>query len=333
MDEPNLGSVSPKNHHLLSWVKEVSALTQPEKIFWVDGSEAEKSFLLKDAVNQGVLIALNQEKLPGCYYHRSNPNDVARVEQCTYICTPAKDQAGPTNHWAAPREMHERLRGMLQGAMKGRTMYVVPYLMGPPGSPLTKVGVEITDSLYVVLNMRIMSRMGQIALDQLGPSDDFNRGIHSLLDCHPDRRIIAHFPQENAIISVGSGYGGNVLLGKKCLALRIGSYLGREQGWMAEHMLDEARIRRQTLRHQPRSRILWGCPRHELSVEPQRHGDDRSGHDLYECRPHPRWRGLVGGNGRTSPRRNDRLAGATLDAGVRRKGRPPELPVYLADAK
>ena len=237
MDEPKLGSVTPKNHHLLSWVKEVSTLTQPDQIFWVDGSEAEKSFLLNDAVNQGVLIALNQEKLPGCYYHRSNPNDVARVEQCTYICTPAKDPAGPTKHWAAPREMHERLRGMLQGAMKGRTMYVVPYLMGPPGSPLTKIGVEITDSLYVVLNMRIMSRMGQVALDQLGTSHDFNRGIHSLLDCHPDRRIIAHFPQENAIISVGSGYGGNVLLGKKCLALRIGSYLGREQGWMAEHML------------------------------------------------------------------------------------------------
>ena len=160
MDEPKLGSVTPKNHHLLSWVKEVSTLTQPDQIFWVDGSEAEKSFLLNDAVNQGVLIALNQEKLPGCYYHRSNPNDVARVEQCTYICTPAKDQAGPTNHWAPPREMHERLRGMLQGAMKGRTMYVVPYLMGPPGSPLTKIGVEITDSLYVVLNMRIMSRIG-----------------------------------------------------------------------------------------------------------------------------------------------------------------------------
>ncbi len=237
MGTHSFGTNIPHNTALRAWVEQTAAITNPDRIFWVEGSDDEKQHLLSQAVASGVLIELNEEKLPGCYYHRSNPNDVARVEQCTYICTPAKDQAGPTNNWAAPREMYEKLNGMLRGAMKGRTMYVVPYLMGPPGSPLTKVGVEITDSIYVVLNMRIMSRMGQIALDQLGASDDFNRGTHSVLDCHPDRRIIAHFPQDNAIVSVGSGYGGNVLLGKKCLALRIGSYLGREQGWMAEHML------------------------------------------------------------------------------------------------
>ena len=150
------------NPSLCAWVDQTTALTDPDRIFWVDGSEAEKEHLLAEAVAQGVLLKLNEEKLPGCYYHRSNPNDVARVEQCTFICTPARDQAGPTNNWAPPREMYDRLHGLLRGAMKGRTMYVVPYLMGPPGSPLTKVGVEITDSIYVVLNMRIMSRIGRI---------------------------------------------------------------------------------------------------------------------------------------------------------------------------
>ncbi len=237
MTTHTFGTGDPANPTLGAWVEQIRSLAQPDRVFWVDGSVEERDYLLVEAVAQGVLIQLNPEKLPGCYYHRSNPNDVARVEQCTFICTPARDQAGPTNNWAAPREMYEKLYALLKGGMRGRTMYVVPYLMGPPGSPLTKVGVEITDSIYVVLNMRIMSRMGKVALDQLGASDDFNRGVHSVLDCHPDRRFIAHFPQDNAIISVGSGYGGNVLLGKKCLALRIGSYLGREQGWMAEHML------------------------------------------------------------------------------------------------
>ena len=237
MDTSHFGTYAPKNDTLRAWVEEVRSLVTPAHIFWVNGSEEEKELLLDRAVADGVLLKLNQEKLPGCYYHRSNSNDVARVEQFTFICTPAKDEAGPTNNWAPPAEMYTKLFRMLEGAMKGRTMYVVPYLMGPPGSPLTKVGVEITDSIYVVLNMRIMSRMGKVALDQLGNGKDFNRGIHSVLDCNPDRRFICHFPQDNAIISVGSGYGGNVLLGKKCLALRIGSYLARQQGWMAEHML------------------------------------------------------------------------------------------------
>ncbi len=233
----SLGQKQPANETLRAWVEKMAAHCQPDQVVWCDGSEAEKEHLTREAVSQGVLIELNQEKLPGCYYHRSNPNDVARVEQFTYICTPARDSAGPTNNWADPKEMYAKLYGMLEGCMRGRTMYVIPYLMGPAGSPISKVGVELTDSIYVVLNMRIMSRMGQVALDHLGDSDDFNRGVHSTLDLNPERRIIAHFPQDNTIISVGSGYGGNVLLGKKCLALRVGSYLGRRQGWMAEHML------------------------------------------------------------------------------------------------
>lgn len=231
------GQILPANKQLLAWVKEVAELTTPDQIFWCDGTEKEKEFLTQQAVNQKILIKLDQKKWPGCYYHHSNPNDVARVEQSTFICCERKEDAGPTNNWAAPKEMVDKLHSLLRGAMKGRTMYVIPYLMGPAGSPMTKVGVELTDSIYVVLNMRIMTRMGEVALKHLGGSSDFNRGIHSVLDCDPARRYICHFPQDNAIISVGSGYGGNVLLGKKCLALRIGSALGRDEGWLAEHML------------------------------------------------------------------------------------------------
>ena len=237
MRQSSLGNRNTQNQSLISWVESQIQLCQPDQVHWCDGSEAERDNLTNQAVTQGILVRLNQEKLPGCYYHRSNPNDVARVEQCTFICTQMQEDAGPTNNWMAPKAMYDKLRGLCAGAMKGRTMYVVPYLMGPAGSPLTKVGIELTDSLYVVLSMRIMARMGQVALEQLGDSDDFNRGLHCMLDLHPDRRFIAHFPQDNAVISVGSNYGGNVLLGKKCLALRIGSYLGRNEGWMAEHML------------------------------------------------------------------------------------------------
>ena len=225
------------NPHVLRFVKETATLCQPDKIYWCNGSEAEKTALTEEAVAKGILLKLNPEKLPGCYYHRSSSNDVARVEQFTFICTETADEAGPTNNWAAPKDMYAKLNGLLAGAMKGRTLYVIPYLMGPLGSPLTKVGIEITDSIYVVLSMRVMTRMGKVAYDQLGESDDFNHGIHSMLDINPDRRFIAHFPDDNAIISVGSNYGGNVLLGKKCLALRMGSYLARKQGWLAEHML------------------------------------------------------------------------------------------------
>lgn len=220
-----------------AWVQEMAQLCQPDNIFWCDGSEAEKEFLTQKAVDSGILIKLDQKKWPGCYYHRSNPNDVARVEECTFICTKAKEDAGPTNNWAPPVEMYQKLYHLARGGMKGRTMYVVPYLMGPPGSPLTKAGVELTDSIYVVLSMRIMTRIGNVAWQHLGNDGEFNRGLHCMLDVDPSRRFIAHFPQDNAIISVGSNYGGNVLLGKKCLALRIGSFLAREEGWMAEHML------------------------------------------------------------------------------------------------
>jgi phosphoenolpyruvate carboxykinase (GTP) len=233
----NLGTCNTTNAIVINWVREMAAICQPDQVFWCNGSEAEKQALTERAVSAGVLLKLNPEKLPGCYYHRSNPNDVARVEQCTYICTENEAEAGPTNNWAPPKEMKEKMLGLARGGMKGRTMYVIPYLMGPPGSAMSKVGIELTDSLYVVLNMRIMTRMGDIAYQQLGASDDFNRGLHCMLDVHPDRRFICHFPRENLIISVGSGYGGNVLLGKKCLALRIGSFLGRQEGWMAEHML------------------------------------------------------------------------------------------------
>jgi phosphoenolpyruvate carboxykinase (GTP) len=237
MNNQNFGKCCVTNRSINGFVDETVALCRPENVFWCDGSDEEKDFLTALAVKHGVLIELNQKKLPGCYYHRSNPNDVARVEQCTYICTPTQEEAGPTNNWMAPKDMHRKLRALVDGGMKGRTLYVVPYLMGPPGSPLAKVGVEITDSIYVVLSMRIMARMGKVALDHLGESDDFNRGLHCMLDLDPARRYIAHFPQENSVVSVGSNYGGNVLLGKKCLALRVGSYLGRREGWFAEHML------------------------------------------------------------------------------------------------
>jgi phosphoenolpyruvate carboxykinase (GTP) len=226
-----------ENPAVLAWVAETARLCQPEDVHWCDGSEEEKEILTAKAVASGVLIRLNQEKLPGCHYHRSLPGDVARVEQSTYICTPSESEAGPTNHWTAPAVMYARLRQLCDGAMKGRTLYVIPYLMGPPGSPMAKVGFELTDSIYVVLSMRIMTRLGRVAYEHLGAGADFNRGLHCMLDLDPELRYIAHFPRDNTIISVGSDYGGNVLLGKKCLALRIGSYLGRNEGWLAEHML------------------------------------------------------------------------------------------------
>ena len=237
MTQKSLGQCNTTNKALLAWVEDMVKLCQPDRIFWCDGSEAEKEALTAEAVAKGILIKLNPKKLPGCYYHRSHPNDVARVEDRTFICTPMQDEAGPTNNWTAPKEMHKKLNGLCAGGMRGRTMYVVPYLMGPLGSPLNKVGIELTDSIYVALSMRIMTRMGDIAHQQLGNSDEFNRGLHSMLDMNPANRYIAHFPQDNAIISVNSNYGGNVLLGKKCLSLRIGSYLGRNEGWLAEHML------------------------------------------------------------------------------------------------
>lgn len=237
MTTPSNETTLTTNKALLLWVAEMTRLTKPDSVVWCDGSEEERVRLTERAVKEGVLEPLNAEKHPGSYFHRSNSNDVARVENLTFICTPTKEEAGPTNNWMAPDDAYAKLSKLFDGSMKGRTMYVIPYIMGPAGSPLAKVGIEVTDSIYVVLNMRIMARMGKIALDMLGQSNDFNRGLHSVADCNPDRRFICHFPQDNTIWSIGSGYGGNVLLGKKCLALRVGSYLGRKEGWLAEHML------------------------------------------------------------------------------------------------
>jgi phosphoenolpyruvate carboxykinase (GTP) len=231
------GKAPTSNAHLTKWVDEMAKLCKPDRIVWCDGSAEEKKRLTAEAVASKVLIPLDQKKWPNCYYHHSNPNDVARVEHLTFICTPTKEEAGPTNNWMDPQEAYHKLGGLFEGSMKGRTMYVVPYVMGPAKSPFSKIGIELTDSIYVALNMGIMARMGKVALDLLGDRDDFNKGLHSVRDCSPDNRFICHFPKDNAIWSVGSGYGGNALLGKKCLALRIASYLARTEGWLAEHML------------------------------------------------------------------------------------------------
>jgi phosphoenolpyruvate carboxykinase (GTP) len=222
---------------LKRWVDECARLCQPDTVVWCDGTAAEKDRLTAEAVASGETILLNQEVLPGCIYHRTAHNDVARTENLTFICTPNKDDAGPTNNWMSPQEGYARAGGYFRGAMKGRTMYVIPFSMGPVGSPFSKIGIELTDSIYVVLNMRIMTRIGQPVLDALGDGGEFTRGLHSKADLDINKRLILHFPEDNAIWSVGSGYGGNVLLGKKCLALRIASHLGRQEGWLAEHML------------------------------------------------------------------------------------------------
>ncbi len=234
---PTKTELPTANPHLTRWVEEMATLCKPDRIHWCDGSEAERRSLTELAVAQKILLPLDGKRWPGCYYHHSNPNDVARVEHLTFICTPTREEAGPTNHWMEPKEAYRKLGALFDGSMRGRTMYVVPYVMGPADSPFAKVGVELTDSVYVVLNMRLMTRMGRVALERLGASDAFNRGLHSVADCSPERRFICHFPQDNTIWSVGSGYGGNALLGKKCLALRIASYLARNEGWLAEHML------------------------------------------------------------------------------------------------
>ncbi len=226
------------NKNVLQWVDEMVALCKPDKVVWIDGSDEQLDGLKKEAISTGEMIELNQEKLPGCLYHRTLPNDVARVEDRTFICSTNKEDAGPTNNWKDPKEMHAMLDPMYDGVMKGRTMYVIPYSMGPIGSKMSKVGVEVTDSIYVVLNMDIMTRMGKQAFVQLGDeSNDFVRGLHSKADVDPEKRYIVHFPEENTICSINSAYGGNVLLGKKCFALRIASYQGKNEGWMAEHML------------------------------------------------------------------------------------------------
>jgi phosphoenolpyruvate carboxykinase (GTP) len=222
---------------LEQWVDQSAKLTQPQNIVWCDGSEAEYQRLIQEMLALGTLTELNQKEYPGCYLHRSDPSDVARTEHLTFVCTSKQEDAGPNNNWMPPAEAKEKVGALFSGSMKGRTMYVVPYIMGPTASPYSQIGVELTDSPYVAVSMRIMTRMGKAALDRLGSSDNYVKGLHSLGDLSPDRRFIMHFPEERLIWSVGSGYGGNALLGKKCFALRLGSYMAREEGWLAEHML------------------------------------------------------------------------------------------------
>lgn len=226
-----------QNKTAQAWLDEMAAMCQPSDIVLITGDEAQLEALREEAVSTGEMIKLNEEKLPGCYYHRTAPNDVARVEDRTFICTPTEKEAGPINNWMAPDEMYAKLKALYKGSMQGRTMYVIPYSMGPVGSPYSKIGIELTDSIYVVLNMAIMTRVGQAVLDTLGDSAEFTKCLHAKKDVNPDDRYIVQFPQDNTIWSINSAYGGNVLLGKKCFALRIASYLGKNQGWMAEHML------------------------------------------------------------------------------------------------
>ena len=225
------------NKSVLDWIEDKVALVQPDKIVWIDGSEEQLEALRAEACRTGEMIELNQEKLPGCYYHRTAPNDVARVEDRTLICSKKEEDAGPTNHWKDPQEAYKMLYDIARGSYRGRTMYVIPYSMGPVGSPFSKAGIELTDSIYVVLNMSIMTRVGQNVLDVLGDSNDWVRGLHCKCSVDPENRWICQFPEDNTIISVNSAYGGNVLLGKKCFALRIASYQGKNEGWQAEHML------------------------------------------------------------------------------------------------
>ena len=225
------------NKSVLAWIEEMKNLLNPDKVVWIDGSEEQLEALRKEACETGEMIKLNEEKLPGCYLHRTRENDVARVEDRTFICCRDEKDAGPTNNWKDPKETYQMLFDIARGSYKGRTMYVIPYSMGPVGSPLAKIGYEVTDSIYVVLNMSIMTRVGTAVEEVLGDSEDWIKGLHAMCDVDPEKRYICHFPEDNYIISVNSAYGGNVLLGKKCFALRIASYLGKCEDWMAEHML------------------------------------------------------------------------------------------------
>ena len=225
------------NKYILDWIDEMASLCAPDRIVWIDGSAEQENALRDEACATGEMIRLNQEKLPGCYLHRTALNDVARVEGRTFICTRERADAGNINNWMDPEECKERLTKLYRGSMRGRTMYVIPYSMGIVGSPFAKYGIELTDSIYVVLNMLIMTRVGNNVLDALGDSPDYIKGLHARAELDEEKRYIVHFPEENTIWSINSGYGGNVLLGKKCFALRIASYLGRKENWMAEHML------------------------------------------------------------------------------------------------
>lgn len=226
-----------QNKTVIDWIEEKIALVSPDEVMWIDGSEEQLDALRAKACETGEMTKLNEDLLPGCLLHRTKPNDVARVENRTFICAESADQAGPTNNWMDPAEAYKMLYDIARDSYKGRTMYIIPYSMGPVGSPFSKIGVELTDSIYVVLNMAIMTRVGKKVMDTLGDSNDWVRGLHCSCDIDPEKRYICQFPQDNTIISVNSAYGGNVLLGKKCFALRIASYQGWKESWQAEHML------------------------------------------------------------------------------------------------
>ncbi len=232
-----LQNAPTNNKSVLEWLEDKLALVNPDKVVWIDGSDEQIEALRAEACSTGEMIKLNQDLLPDCYLHRTAVNDVARVEGRTFICAETKEEAGPTNNWMDPKEAYEMLYGIAKDSYKGRTAYIIPYSMGPVGSEFSKAGIELTDSIYVVLNMCIMTRVGFNVLEALGDSNDWVRGLHCRCDIDEEKRYICHFPQDNIIISVNSGYGGNVLLGKKCFALRIASNQGRKEGWMAEHML------------------------------------------------------------------------------------------------
>jgi phosphoenolpyruvate carboxykinase (GTP) len=234
---PQHFALASLNQEVAAWVEEVAKLTKPQRIYWCDGSEAEFQSLKRELVAAKELLPLNPQVFPGCVLSRSNPSDVARVEHLTFVCTKNEEDAGPNNHWIAPAEAHAKMDALFAGCMKGRTMYVVPYCMGPIDSAFSRCGVEITDSAYVVLNMQLMTRMGRAALERIARDGNFVKGLHSIGDLNPARRFIMHFPEELTIKSFGSGYGGNALLGKKCHALRIASWQARTEGWLAEHML------------------------------------------------------------------------------------------------
>src|SRR5271165_1206968 len=225
------------NREVAAWVGEVAQLTLPDSVYWCDGSDAEYQSLQRQLVESKEFLPLNQGSFPGCHLYRSDPSDVARVEHVTFVCTKQREDAGPNNHWIAPAQAHRQMDDLFRGCMKGRTLYVVPYCMGPIDSPFSRCGVEITDSIYVVLNMQLMTRMGRAALERIARDGKFVKGLHSTGDLNPDRRFIMHFPEDLSIESIGSGYGGNALLGKKCHALRIASWQARQEGWLAEHML------------------------------------------------------------------------------------------------